>query len=290
MDNYFKNFPLVLYGNNVSNTVAVNIFAKIAFQKIVQENYEIYHPFTIQEGDRPDTIAYLYYGDPGYDWIVCYSNNIVDQYYDWYMSEDTFKEFITGKYGSVTAAKRNVKFYRSNYIDDYSMIEPSAYNALSSVQKAFWSPLTRQDDVIFKYERKKEDIMYKTNKVEELSISLVGNTAFTGGEYVYQQSGGVTVASATVDVANSTTAILTNIVGALSTSYNLKGGDSGANATVSSITTLSTCIPAEIQSYFSPVSFFDYEDEINEEKKNIRLIDVSYIQSIEEEFKRLLAS
>ena len=290
MDNYFKNFPLVLYGNNVSNTVAVNIFAKIAFQKIVQENYEIYHPFTIQEGDRPDTIAYLYYGDPGYDWIVCYSNNIVDQYYDWYMSEDVFKDFITSKYGSVTAAKRNVKFYRSNYIDDYSMIEPSAYNALSSVQKAFWSPLTRQDDVIFKYERKKEDIMYKTNKVEELSISLVGNTAFTGGEYVYQQSGGVTVASATVDVANSTTAILTNIVGALSTSYNLKGGDSGANATVSSITTLSTCIPAEIQSYFSPVSFFDYEDEINEEKKNIRLIDVSYIQSIEEEFKRLLAS
>lgn len=290
MDNYFKNFPLVLYGNNVSNTVAVNIFAKIAFQKIVQENYEIYHPYTIQEGDRPDTIAYLYYGDPGYDWIVCYSNNIVDQYYDWYMSEDVFKEFITGKYGSVTAAKRNVKFYRSNYIDDYSMIEPSAYNALSSVQKAFWSPLTRQDDVIFKYERKKEDVMYKTNKVEELSISLVGNTAFTGGEYVYQQSGGVTVASATVDVANSTTAILTNIVGALSTSYNLKGGDSGANATVSSITTLSTCIPAEIQSYFSPVSFFDYEDEINEEKKNIRLIDVSYIQSIEEEFKRLLAS
>ena len=290
MDNYFKHFPLILYGNNVANTVAVNIFAKIAFQKVVQENYEVYHPYTIEDGDRPDTIAYLYYGDPGYDWVVCYSNNIVDQYYDWYMGESVFKEFVANKYGSVTTAKRNIKFFRSNYVDDYSMIDPAAYNALSSVQKSFWTPLTRQDEVIFKYERKKEDIIYKTNKVEELAITMVGNTSFLNGEYVYQQSGGVTVASATCDVANSTHAVLTNVIGSLSTSYNLKGGDSNANATVSSVTTLSTVIPAALQSYFSPVSFYDYEDEINEQKKNIRLIDVSYIQSIEEEFKRLLAS
>jgi len=59
---------------------------------------------------------------------------------------------------------------------------------------------------------------------------------------------------------------------------------------VSIVNTLTTSIPTDIQQYFTAVSYFDYEDEANENKKNIRLIDVAYIQSLESEFKRLLAS
>lgn len=288
MDNYFKHFPLIRYGNTVANTVSVNLFAKVAFQKAVQQNYEVFHPYTIEEGDRPDTIAYLYYGDPGYDWIVYYSNNIVDPYHDWFMEQTVFKEFIKEKYGSVTEAQQKVKFYRSNYVEDYSMIDPSVYEGLSSRQKAFWTPLVKLDNVIFKYERKKEDVTFETNQVLQLDITLVGNTNFTSGEYVYQQSGGVTVASGTVRMCNSSTLVVSSTIGSLSTSYNIKGGKSSANATVSSIKTLKTSIPAELQSYFHPISYYEYEDEKNEERKNIRLIDVSYIEEINEEFKRLL--
>ena len=49
MDNFFKHFPLVGYGNNIANTVSVNLMAKIAFQKTIQQNYEIFHPYTIQD-------------------------------------------------------------------------------------------------------------------------------------------------------------------------------------------------------------------------------------------------
>jgi hypothetical protein len=38
------------------------------------------------------------------------------------------------------------------------------------------------------------------------------------------------------------------------------------------------------------VSYYDYENEINEERKNIKLIDAAYAQSIEKEFKQLLSS
>ena len=90
--------------------------------------------------------------------------------------------------------------------------------------------------------------------------------------------------------ANSSVCIISNIGGTISTSYNLKGGDSGANATLSSITTLSTVIDTDIQSYFESVSYFDYENEVNEQKRNIRLIDVAYVSAIEREFKQLLSS
>ena len=290
MDNFFKHYPLVQYGNTVSNTVAVNILAKIAFQKSVQQNFEVFHPYTIQEGDRADTIAYLYYGDSGYDWLVYYSNNIVDPYYDWYMDGDSLNRFISDKYQSLTSARRKIKFFRSNYVSDDSMISPAAYTALSTNQKRFWAPVIGIDNNVIRYERKKEDVIFQTNKIQQLNISLVGNTSFQVEEYVFQQNAGVTVGSATVEFANSTVCIVSNVIGTLSVSYNLKGGDSAANATVSAVNTLSTSISSDIQSYFEGISFYDYETEENEKKKNIRLIDLSYVQAIEDEFKSLLSS
>lgn len=290
MDNFFKHYPLVQYGNTVSNTVAVNILAKIAFQKTIQQNFEVFHPYTIQEGDRADTIAYLYYGDSGYDWLVYYSNNVVDPYYDWYMDINSLNRFIADKYQSLTNARRKIKFFRSNYIADDSMISPTAYNALSANQKRFWTPINGINNNIIRYERKKEEVIFQTNKTQQLNVSLVGNTSFTADEYVFQQNAGVTVGSATVNFSNSTVCIVSNVIGTLSTSYNLKGGDSAANATVSAVNTLSTSISSDIQSYFEGVSFFDYENELNEKKKNIRLIDLAYVQSIEQEFKSLMSS
>lgn len=290
MDNFFKHYPLVRYGNNVSNTVSVNLMAKIAFQKTIQQNFEIFHPYTIEEGDRADTIANFYYGDPGYDWIVYFSNGVVDPYYDWFMDGDSFNRFITSKYGSLTSARRSIKFFRSNYISDDSMITPAAYNALSANQTRFWAPVTGQNNNVIRYERKKEDVSFQTNKTQQISISLVGNTSFSNNEYVFQTSGGTTVSSGTVIFANSSICIVTNVGGTITTANNLKGGDSLANATVSSVNTLSTSISADIQSYFEFVSFYDYENELNEQKKNIKLIDVSYVSAIEREFKQLLSS
>ena len=290
MDNFFKHYPLVQYGNTVSNTVAVNILAKIAFQKTIQQNFEVFHPYTIQEGDRADTIAYLYYGDSGYDWLVYYSNNVVDPYYDWYMDSNSLNRFIADKYQSLTNARRKIKFFRSNHIADDSMISPTAYNALSANQKRFWTPVNGINNSTIRYERKKEEVIFQTNKTQQLTISPVGNTSFAVDEYVFQQNAGVTVGSATVNFSNSTVCIVSNVIGTLSTSYNLKGGDSAANATVSAVNTLSTSISSDIQSYFEGVSFFDYENELNEKKKNIRLIDLAYVQSIEQEFKSLMSS
>ena len=76
----------------------------------------------------------------------------------------------------------------------------------------------------------------------------------------------------------------------MTTANNLKGGDSLANATVSSVNTLTTSISADIQSYFESANFYDYENELNEQKKNIKLIDVAYVSAIEREFKQLLSS
>jgi len=283
-DNFFTNYPTITY----SNTLVTNIMAKVVFQNNNQDNYFTYHPYTIVEGDRADTLAYLYYGDPGYDWVIYYSNILVDPYFDWPLDTKSFKRFVESKYGSLTNARSKVKFYRSNYLEDDNIISTAAYNALAEQQKRFWSPVVGSSNAILNYQRKREDVVYNTNKTLSLSISLVGNTSYSVEEQVKQSNGNVVVALGNLKFSNSSVAIIDSIQGAFSTSYNLIGTTSGANSTVSAVNTLSTSIDPTIQTYFVPVSVYDYEEEINEQRKNIRLLDSAYVVDIEEKFKELL--
>jgi hypothetical protein len=280
---YFTNFPLDVY----SNSVSTNILTKIGFQEKLNERFYVFHPYTIKEGDRPDTIAYLYYGDPMLDWIVLFSNNIVDPYYDWYMDTNTFRRFINDKYGSISNAQSKVKFYRSNYLTDFSVLSLLTYNNLSENKKKYWNPILSATGSVSGYERKREEIIHSTNMVKQLNITLQGNTPFSVDENAYQLSGVSTTAIGGVKVANSSTLIVDSIQGTFANTTTVKGSTSGANASVLSIVNLSTTIPSDELLYYEPVSFYDYENELNEKKKNIKLLDASYVPTVLQIFKEL---
>ena len=283
-DNFFKHYPNVTY----SNTVVKNILAKVAFQKDNDVNYYTYHPYTIVEGDRADTLAYLYYGDPGYDWVIYYANMTVDPYFDWPLDTKSFKRYVENKYSSLTEARSKIKFFRSNYIEDDSTISTATYNALSQLQKRFWSPIVGINSTITSYARKREDVVYNTNKTLSLGVSLSEGVGYTSGEQVKQSSGSVIVAQGSLKFSNSSVAVIDNIQGSFTTSYNLVGVTSGVSSVVSSVDTISTSINPTIQNYFVPVTFYEYEEELNEKRKNIRLLDSAFVGDIEEKFKELL--
>jgi hypothetical protein len=283
-DNFFKHYPNITY----SNTVVKNILAKVVFQKNNDNNYYTYHPYTIVEGDRADTLAYLYYGDPGYDWVIYYANMTVDPYFDWPLDTKSFKRHVETKYGSLTEARSKIKFFRSNYVEDDSTLSTAAYTALSQIQKQFWTPVTGIDNTITSYKRKREDVVYNTNKTLSIGISLANSSTYTSGEQVRQTSGSVVVATGNLKFSNSSVAVVDNIQGSFSNSYSLVGTTSGTSSAVSAVDTISTSIDPTIQNYFVPVTFYDYEEELNEKRKNIRLLDSGFVRDIEEKFKELL--
>ena len=59
-----------------------------------------YQKYIIRDGDRPDTLAYQFYGDPELHWLIMYSNgtSISNPWYDWPMTQGTLTKFITKKY------------------------------------------------------------------------------------------------------------------------------------------------------------------------------------------------
>ena len=276
MAGYFNFFPSTNYANNI----VTNVIAKIKFDQSVQENLAIFYPYTIQQGERADQIAARVYDDSTLDWIIYLSNNITDPYYDWPLSQEQFNQYILAKYGTIPKAEE-IAFYRNNYADDDTMLSPSAYNLLSTSIKKYYSPVIGFNDQIVSYQRKQLDHVVETNIVQSLTLSSV--TGFQVGEKIIQNSN-----SGYINYKGSTYILISKVTGSITTG-SITGLTSGTTATVTGSSILNYTIPVSEIPFYSPVTFLTYEEEINESKYNIRILDRSYIGKVQKDMRELLS-
>jgi hypothetical protein len=184
----------------------------VRFTEFSLKNQFAFYPYTIKEGDRIDTIAYHYYDDDKYAWIVMLSNNIVDPYYDWPLDNENFLAAVTKKYGSLSVAQSTIKEYRPKQTKD--TLSTSAFDALSNSLKKYWVPSVSFKGEIIEYTRKPLDLKITSASFDELT-------------------------------------------------------------------------EAE-QNYWYSVSVFDYEEELNHNKRFIKLLDPKHIPVVESYMNRLL--
>ena len=107
-NHFFENFSSITY----NGYKCCNILARPKILKRVSRNPYAFYPLQLRQGDRPDTVSEAYYGSFFYSWIVLLSNNILDPYFGWQMTQNIFQEFIANKYGSTVLAERQVVCYR----------------------------------------------------------------------------------------------------------------------------------------------------------------------------------
>ena len=91
--------------------MAVDIFRRNFVREQVLSNVVSYYPYQVQEGERPDTLAHMYYGSVDFMWLIFYANDIFDPYYDWPFFGSQFQEFVKNKYGSILSAQNTVHHY-----------------------------------------------------------------------------------------------------------------------------------------------------------------------------------
>lgn len=276
MAGYFNYFPSFNYANNL----ATNVLAKIKFNESVQENLAVFYPYTIQQGERADQISARYYDDPSYDWIIYLSNEIVDPYYDWPMSTNQFNDYINFKYGNIELAQSKIAFFRVNYKNSESVISTSTYDGLSSSLKRYYTPVLGFNNNIVSYKNKELEYVLETNKTINLAVSSVNGT-FIEGEVIKQGSN-----KAMIQSSNSSSIIINKLIGSFTTGT-VSGQQSSANAVVSSATTLNQSISDLEASFWEPVDFYTYENELNESKFNIRILDRSYLSKVSSDVREL---
>jgi len=262
-------------------------------------NSLVFYPYVQEEasasGLRYENLAFDYYDDTDDGWVIWMTNSVVDPYYDVCLSQDDFDRFIEKKYGSVRTAQETIKFYRNNYYQDDSIIAQSAYNALTAKARKFWSPSIGYDNYIVGYERAKDDTVLSTNKILTIEITLQDETKpFIINEKVIQNS-----AIGYVSFSNTTFISIQHIEGqfvanSATSPYApipIIGEKSGANGSPSSTLSVKTIVENadEVeQVYYSPVTIYDYEQELNEMKKTIKLLDRRYVPLVHSKFAELM--
>jgi hypothetical protein len=106
---YFKNFPLVEY----KGTQLRNILLKATILRDLFLDDTTFYDYFIENGEKPTHVAFNYYGSVDYTWLVFLSNKISDPYFQWYLSNEEFEQYITKKYGSVQEAYTEIVEYKT---------------------------------------------------------------------------------------------------------------------------------------------------------------------------------
>jgi hypothetical protein len=98
---YFSLFPKTKF----MNQDIVNLAVGVKLHDLIKDDAFALLNYAIKDGEAPDTVAFNYYSDPSYAWLVLLSNNIIDPYFEWPLSVYDFEKFINKKYGSIPAAQ-----------------------------------------------------------------------------------------------------------------------------------------------------------------------------------------
>ena len=51
----------------------------------------------LRDGEKPEDIAFKWFGDAELHWVILMTNNVTDRYYEWPMNDVQFAEFLTDK-------------------------------------------------------------------------------------------------------------------------------------------------------------------------------------------------
>ena len=99
---YFDRFPLMAYdvAANGNYKLLPDILRRVKLRTGIRSGTFLFDNYDVKDGERPEDIAFKWFGDPEYHWVILMTNNITDRYYQWPLSQPQFQEHLADKYGS----------------------------------------------------------------------------------------------------------------------------------------------------------------------------------------------
>ena len=99
---YFSKFPLMAYdmAGNQQYKLLPHILRRVKLRSGIRSGAFLFDNYDVSDGERPEDIAFKYYGDAELHWVILMTNNITDRYYQWPLTQPQFAEHLTDKYGA----------------------------------------------------------------------------------------------------------------------------------------------------------------------------------------------
>lgn len=123
MASYFRQVPNFAYVNrtkeeqNISDySIVKNLFKRAKLREDIFGNLNFFTKYKIIGDDRPDNVAYQVYGDSTLDWLILLSNNILNVHSEWPLSQVSFDKYLLEKYGDYDTLYNGVHHYETTEI------------------------------------------------------------------------------------------------------------------------------------------------------------------------------
>jgi hypothetical protein len=218
---YFSNFPSISYSlddNDLEFKLIKNPLTRVRFVREILQNVKIFYEYDFSDSDSPEIIAHKLYEDPNRYWMVMFSNDLIDPYYDVPLKDADLDSLLVHKYGSVANAQSQIHHYerRTNIVTNKDgNISENEY--VTELQQ-------------YSYD-------FDTGLVIENTLPTISNP--------------VSISSESTEVAND-----------------------------------GVIITKTVKDY--AISNYDYELNLNEDKRKIKLVRSELVSEIETQFKSLL--
>ena len=112
--------------NDENYKLLPDILRRVKTRSSIKSSLNIFDTYDVRNGERPEDIAFKWFGDAELHWVILMTNNVTDRYYDWPMNQVQFTEFLTDKYGDNVDAVHHYEVTKdsgrttSNGPSDYS--------------------------------------------------------------------------------------------------------------------------------------------------------------------------
>ena len=96
--------------------IVKNIFKRAVLRDDVFDEVTAFTKYSVVGDERPDQVAFDFYGDSGLDWVVLTTNNIIHVRDEWPMGNQDFLTYLNDKYTSQELS--NIHHYETDLLRD----------------------------------------------------------------------------------------------------------------------------------------------------------------------------
>lgn len=245
-------------GTLYDDILITDIFKRLYFSEEFTKSNLVENYF-IEDGDTPESIAYILYKKPEYCWYILTLNIITNKFEEWPISQDILSEYIENKY-STSSIVINPNILKQNNLN------------LSNIK------YIKNSSITFKIKNYDKNL---SKLITETKINSSLKSLFDASIELYDFN------NTLLFTLNSNYRII------YEDKFSVHHFENN-NETVSSFSSLYTNGPTYIESYSLGlaeefvITNYQYEINKNDSKRNIILIRPEYIEQVSRQFRKIM--
>jgi hypothetical protein len=307
MASYFRQVPNFEYVSrtageqNISDYIEVkNLFKRGKLREDIFGNLTFFNKYKIIGNERPDNVAYKVYSDETLDWVVLLSNNILNIQSEWPLTQQAFDKVMFEKYGDYETLYGGIHHYETTEIVNS--------NGVTVLPAGLRVPNTWNTNGNFiEVNNTKISQIFSGNGVVPTTTATV---TVNNGIYGLNVGSQVTINNVTEKIYNGTFVVTSAVIPfgdgrAVSFTYELSSTPNVASPTLADPRTEEVLLTIESpngtgnsyyyeyyddglgysvqvprDSFVREVTNFEYENQLEEDKRNIFILKPRYLSVV----------